>query len=408
MFNYTTENPVFSRFFEKIPDYPHCTDQLEAGCRQCPKHVAIKRRYIQCNRPNYSHNYLTCDCDYEGSSLAWHDLDLPPPTFVVVSPENAHSHIKYELTVPVHLGGNASLKAIRYLDVIRKGYIKALDADPSFNEFLSKNPLSDSWRVFSYDVTYDLDRLAEPLRDISTDELLSIPLDEFDERIREYLIPLYEKRKKKLPRIISTNPDDSLFVFHNTRWYGYSITPDCKRHGELYDKIDAYVRELDGDYSMSLTESDIRFNVKSVAKFCWNHRADFIAKRQAFCELQRERAYRSHEARKRNTATKISYARRKLREEGRPITKSALAEAAGVSTRALSERRLKTDLSEAFSDGAHQAAAIKRAATEAKIKQAIDRFLREGRKITKSAIAKEAGISRVAASKYYSHLFPKV
>ena len=66
MSNYTTGNPVFTRFFDKLPDYPYCTDKLEAGCRQAPKHVAVKRRYIQPNKPNYSHAYLNLDCDYAG------------------------------------------------------------------------------------------------------------------------------------------------------------------------------------------------------------------------------------------------------------------------------------------------------------------------------------------------------
>lgn len=159
MSNYTIENPVFSRFVENIPDYPHCTDKLEAGCKQAPKQVAVKRRYIQFNKPNYSHAYLNFDLDYEGAGIAWHDLDLLCPTFSVINPENAHSLTAYELTTPVHLGKHSSERAIRYLDVVRKGYIKKFDADPSFNEFLSKNPLSPAWHVFSCNVTYDLDEL---------------------------------------------------------------------------------------------------------------------------------------------------------------------------------------------------------------------------------------------------------
>ena len=58
MANCTELSPEFARFFQNIPDYPHCTDKLEAGCRQAPKHVAINRRYIQYNKPNYSHSYL--------------------------------------------------------------------------------------------------------------------------------------------------------------------------------------------------------------------------------------------------------------------------------------------------------------------------------------------------------------
>ena len=66
---------------------------------------------------------------------------------------------------------------------------------------------------------------------------------------------------------------------------------------------------------------------------------------------------------------------------------------------------MKTDLSEIRSANAHQTAEIKRAVTEAKIKQVIDTFLREGRKITKSAIAKEVGVTRQTINRYYSYLF---
>jgi len=70
-------------------------------------------------------------------------------------------------------------------------------------------------------------------------------------------------------------------------------------------------------------------------------------------------------------------------------------------------RRKTTDeeLKQKQIQSAHNTAEIKRAATEAKIKKAVDKFLREGRKITKAGIAREAGVSRQAISTYYSHLF---
>ena len=63
------------------------------------------------------------------------------------------------------------------------------------------------------------------------------------------------------------------------------------------------------------------------------------------------------------------------------------------------------ELKEIRTANAHQTAEIKRLATERKIKKAIDTFLREGRRITKAGIAREVGISRSTALKYYSHLF---
>ena len=50
MVNYNELSPVFARFFENLPEYPHCTDYLKAGCRQAPKRVAINRKYIEVNK----------------------------------------------------------------------------------------------------------------------------------------------------------------------------------------------------------------------------------------------------------------------------------------------------------------------------------------------------------------------
>jgi hypothetical protein len=49
---------------------------------------------------------------------------------------------------------------------------------------------------------------------------------------------------------------------------------------------------------------------------------------------------------------------------------------------------------------------IRKAATEAKITKAIDKLLRKGRKTTKAAIAREAGITRRTLDKH-QHLLPK-
>lgn len=70
-------------------------------------------------------------------------------------------------------------------------------------------------------------------------------------------------------------------------------------------------------------------------------------------------------------------------------------------------RRKTTDseLKKIRSANASKTNEIRKAATEAKIKKAIDKFLREGWKITKSAIAREAGITRRTLERH-QHLLP--
>ncbi|MCH8293440.1 replication initiation protein, partial [Candidatus Poribacteria bacterium] len=101
MTNYNKNHPALSRFFENLPNYPRCTDNLKAGCRKCPKHIAIKRRYIELNKENYSVTYLPYDCDSPIGMLMWHIRSLPPPTLSVSNWDNFRSHLTWELSMPV-------------------------------------------------------------------------------------------------------------------------------------------------------------------------------------------------------------------------------------------------------------------------------------------------------------------
>jgi DNA-binding XRE family transcriptional regulator len=404
MANYTELSPVFARFFQNIPDYPHCTDKLEAGCRQAPKHVAINRRYIEVNKPNFSHKYILNDLDYEGAAFAWEDKGLPAPTFSVINPENLRGHIDYELITAVHLGANASRKAKWYLYTVCHGYTQKLEADPSFGGLLSKNPLSDFWTVIAYDARYELDELAEYVREGDVKNKKQLSFSEWDKRFKEEcLIPVPGQYKKKKP---ATDPSDSLFVFWNTNQYAHTITADYSddRDG-LYDKMEGYVVQLNIDFNFEMRQSEIRSNANSVTKWHWEKRADFVASRKAFCEKQRQRAYLSHKARKKKNNTNIWKVTRKLRKEGIPVTKSSVAEAAGLTRKSMSRRIVSGNVEEAKRLGAYNSHEARKAATEKKIRDTVDTFLREGRKITKSAVAREAGVSRQAINRYYSHLF---
>ena len=121
-----TSTPAFQRFFDALPDRPRATDYLEVGLLSCSKITAIKRRYIQFNKKNYSCKLLTYDCDHEGPSFAWDDANLPAPTIIAINRANGHAHLTYELEVLVHLGGDPSRKVIYYLEIIHDKYTNNL------------------------------------------------------------------------------------------------------------------------------------------------------------------------------------------------------------------------------------------------------------------------------------------
>ena len=330
-----TNNNAYIRLFENLPEYPRCTDDLQAGTRKCPKAIAIKRRYIQLNKENYSHTYINHDLDYRGAAFGWCDADLPPPTFCVINPDNAHAHTTYELEVPVHLGGNASENAIYYLHVVVQGYTTALDADPTYGGYLTKNPFSDTWGVHVNDITYDLDRLAEPLRDISWQEIRKTPLSELEAKLKASPILLGQKPKKESAQ--TEDADGSLFVFHNTRWFTYKIVRGCLHYEELLKKVRDYIVNLNIDFALGLTEGRIRSDAKSIVKWVWERRLYFIQGSIRFSERQRARAYKSHKSRKQNNEEKIRAAVKALKKEQQKVTQLAVAQKTELSRQTVSK-----------------------------------------------------------------------
>lgn len=140
------------------------------------------------------------------------------------------------------------------------------------------------------------------------------------------------------------------FLFEMGRFYGYRRVHECQSRSELYHTVYARIDNLNqSEFADPLKWNEVRHIAKSISKWTWENRATIS----------------------------VGYQRKTTDEE----------------------------LKEIRSANAHQTAEIKRAATEAKITKAIDQFLRAGRRINKAAIAREAGISREAVSRYYSHLF---
>jgi len=136
------------------------------------------------------------------------------------------------------------------------------------------------------------------------------------------------------------------FLFEVGRFYSYRKKDSCKNESALQDVIFTHLLNVNHtEFAEPLSMNDVRHIAKSIAKFTWKYR---------------------------NTIS------------------------GGY------ERKTKDDaeLRERHIFGAKKAHEIRKAATEAKIKKAVDIFLRDGRKITKAGIAREAGITRQTLDRY--------
>jgi len=144
---------------------------------------------------------------------------------------------------------------------------------------------------------------------------------------------------------------ESNFLFNDGRFYGYWIVRRCATHSVLYDRLKEYLERRSIERREPIRKRHIDYMVKYLTDWIWQRRD-------------------------------------RLGRAGR-------------------HKRKTTDeeLKEIRSANAYNTNEIRKAATEEKIRTAIDKFLRAGKRISKASIAKEIGISKQAMFRYYSRLF---
>lgn len=144
------------------PWRPRCASRKDRS-RILSQVDALGMPWVQLNPPLTQH-WLQFDIDRTASSHAWADANLPPPTYVVVNPDNGHSQYGYALAAPVGTGPNARERPQQYLKAIDSAFRVKLGADPNFTGHMAKNPLHPWWRLWlpaGAHRSYELGELAE-------------------------------------------------------------------------------------------------------------------------------------------------------------------------------------------------------------------------------------------------------
>lgn len=188
-------NTLYQTFEKNLPTKPYCTDDLIYGLKIRTINHAIKKRYIQHNKPT-DLKWLVYDIDRNTAHFDWQDLHVPAPNFTVMNNKNGHAHLFYGLEVPVHMQMGAKTNPIRYVSSIDIALTQRLEADENYAKLVSKNPLNNSWTTHIWrETAYDLAELA----------------DNFD-------LSKYKDRRVRLPDIgLGRNCN----LFDSTRFWAY-------------------------------------------------------------------------------------------------------------------------------------------------------------------------------------------
>lgn len=146
----------------RAPTLISCTDNFGSGVFKHPKSSAIYKKYISFQAHN-TRQVLLFDIDHNDAFNRWDQVGLPVPTWITLNPNNGSGHYGYVLAEPINNFQSIPTKATKWLKSIHFGMTQILDADRSYSQFLTKNPLHPNWYTYTCDVTYSLHDLQEYL-----------------------------------------------------------------------------------------------------------------------------------------------------------------------------------------------------------------------------------------------------
>lgn len=294
-----TSSPLLETFKNNLPQKPYCTDELTFGLKIRSAETAIKKRYLQYNKPT-DLRWFVYDVDRPTAHFDWYDCKVPSPNITVMNRQNGHAHLFYGLEVPVHTQTTAKKNPIRFASSIDVALIKSLEADEHFAELICKNPFNEFWDTKIWrEASYDLAELADSL-DLS----------------------VFKDQRKMLPEIgLGRNCN----LFDSTRFYAYrEIRKPVQNYlfDELYSESDfidrciSYARHHNL-FKTPLPEKEILSIGKSVGKWVYRNMSP-----EGFFEWAESRRKKSIEVRQEKSDEKKKEVL-KLYERG--LSKQAIA-----------------------------------------------------------------------------------
>lgn len=263
------------KFKENLPVKPYCTDAKEFGLLIRSKAMAIKKKYIQHNKPT-SVKFLAFDCDYAGADQLIGDEHLPPPNFIAFNKANGRSHVFYALEVEVYTVENARRKPIELLAAIERRLCTVLQADPAYTGFIVKNPCHSEWEVHEYKTT------PWGLKDFL--EYIELPA-KTPKRTKDYGL------------------GRNVYLFDDTRYWAYAQVLSYRLSGardEFFDAVLNYAVQKNSQFPVPLSFPEVKATAKSIAKWTWTKYTGRMSD-QEFSAKQAARGARSGKARVQKT-----------------------------------------------------------------------------------------------------------
>lgn len=316
-------------YYETLPEKVRAMPRKPGASFTFYKDDAVRYPWVAHNEGNVS--YLIVDVDRRVSPFDLYDAHLPEANFLAVNRESGHGQYFWRLHTPVYSWpSQRNSRAYGYYEAIETQFVGKLKGDPGFAGHMAKNPLHKQWEIVELrEDPYELGELAE--------------------------WSLYGKTGKSSKAAISDDPAGrNCSLFDELRQWAYTRHSEASQasYEAWREQVITRSAALNTGFQNPLPASEVRSVAKSVARFVYfryqpgsgdqkkrGRDSEIIQSSMSVPERQRVSAERTNAAQRSATETKIKWAVSQLIGSGKRVTKSSVADLAGVDRKTV--RRFK-------------------------------------------------------------------
>jgi hypothetical protein len=239
---------MFESFIEALPDKVRSAEYKDEGTIFRRKEKALAYRYVELNQ--LYKKFIALDIDIPGKAFLWDERGLPPPTFVIINPENSHCHYLYELKTPVYYTEQARRAPQKFYEATDIALTHLLGADLGFTGHLVKNPIHPSWHTICHNNKLDL------------------------EDFQDYGVDLKAYKRKLALRDSGIGRNTTLF--DTLRHWAYVEVKKYPSLATFQASVDTKALTINGHFidhlNGVLPAKEVLSTAKSVGKWTWKHR----------------------------------------------------------------------------------------------------------------------------------------
>jgi len=214
------------------------------------KQHSAKFSHIQYNHLS-GQNYICLDCDVNAFNVI--EENNINPNLVVKNKNNNRAHLFFRLTSFVGTTVRAREKPQKALRLLTHSLNNHLGTDKAFNGIQAKNPLNDSYDIFSFsNESYDFYELFE-----------NIPDNQI--YINKPKVSIVDDQE-----VLHVGTGErNVYLFEAVRHQSYKIKHKHNSYESLYVEIERIYNDLNGMLAEPVDFKECQHSIKSITYFTW-------------------------------------------------------------------------------------------------------------------------------------------